>query len=202
MTNETMTKVDWQAAKKRVARAQELIDGSLEKSIQQSALILKSRARALAERGVSKQAVHSATRMLIFFLSGTRYAIELEALVKVDAWQKPSRIPDSNPALLGVLSQRGIIWGLYDLAQIIAAELPVADPGGSILFMRDMPRHAAFRVDDIQGIGTFDMSAMKPGPGDAFGSSEVIAGVLASEVFALDVDRLRAHQVFSERFRT
>lgn len=88
-------------------------------------------------------------QVVVFELAGAPYALPVEAVREVLPFQRARSLPASDPWDLGVVSVRGTIVRVWDLAARLGLA-PAGEPGGFVVLEADQP--VALVVQRVIGV--------------------------------------------------
>lgn len=102
----------------------------------------------------------------IFFRLATEwYALPVSQMRTIDRWQAPTPVPGTQPAILGIVSQRGAIITVIDARVLIG--LPIEPPARSTRLLGvqhgDVP--LALVADRVADLLPLDPADVQPVPG-------------------------------------
>lgn len=189
---------DWTAAKARAERALHAIEHGFEPDRAQVAKILRDRAKTLSERGGVERTKAPGVSVLGFGLGSGRYALPLETIAAIDSFERANGVPDMPDAVLGLLSSRGTVWGVYDLSRLLGEGGGEKCDGGYVLYLRKLRRHTALRVDRLDGIDVIEKKNIRSVPGDIRDGARFVSGIADNGARIIDWGRLRAHPLLLE----
>jgi purine-binding chemotaxis protein CheW len=107
----TQGRIDWEAARSRLAAAQK----SPQTLREEAAQVLLERAVRLAVVSAPEPDACAWLEVLMFQRGTRRYAIESKFVVEVSNGARLSRVPGAAPALLGMTNLRGDLLPVFDL---------------------------------------------------------------------------------------
>lgn len=88
--------------------------------------------------------------LLTFVIASERYAIEIEKIVEIILPRLPTRVPNTDPTIVGVISLRGTIVTLLDVRQRLGHPPAPVDPNLSrIIVIEQSGEIAGFLVDRV-----------------------------------------------------
>lgn len=94
-------------------------------------------------------------RHVIFRLDRDRYALPLDAVREVvNAPEKYSRVPHAKDAVKGVMTLRGRVVPVVDLARLLA--LSMQPPGGKVVLLELVRRELGLLVTEVEGIESIE----------------------------------------------
>jgi purine-binding chemotaxis protein CheW len=130
-------------------------------------------------------------RHVVFRLEADRYALPLDAVREVvNAPERYGRVPHAKRALKGVMTLRGRVVPVADLAAVLAsATLPAPRPGSKVVLLELSRRELGLLVTEVDGIETIEP------PGAPARTSRMVRGVARlgpGTVTVLDADGLDA----------
>ena len=94
-------------------------------------------------------------RHVIFRLDRDRYALPLDAVREVvNAPEQYSRVPRTKDAVKGVMTRRGRVVPVVDLARLLGLSLQPAGPGagGKVVLLELVRRELGLLVTEVEGI--------------------------------------------------
>src|SRR5262245_7749195 len=108
--------------------------------------------------------VAAGTRQLVVFaLGGEEYALPIESVQEVIRWSGPRSIGAAEPWLLGVVSVRGAIVPICDLAVRLGRETPHA-PEPRIVLVEVTAGPVGLVVDEVAEVITVDAARIAAVP--------------------------------------
>ena len=140
----------------------------------------------------------SAHQVLTFVLGEETYGVDILRVQEIRGWSAVTKIPQSQPHVLGVLNLRGSIVPIVDLRMRLNLEHAEYTPVTVIIVLSIVTgngkRNFGVVVDGVSDVVDVNDSEVRPAP-DLAGSSDYIRGLVPiSErmVVLLDIDRLIA----------
>jgi purine-binding chemotaxis protein CheW len=110
--------IDWAAVRRRLARAAEASAGNVRPSPEQARAVMDERARALARAPAEPTSAARALEVVVFALSGERYALEAAHVREVVRLSGLTPLPGAPDFLAGVINLRGQILAVFDLRKL------------------------------------------------------------------------------------
>jgi purine-binding chemotaxis protein CheW len=136
--------------------------------------------------------VAAGTRQLVVFaLGGEEYALPIESVQEVIRWSEPRSIGAAEPWLLGVVSARGAIVPVCDLAVRLGRPAGRASDPKIVLVEVEAGR-VGLVVDEVAEVLTVDAERIGAVPGAGDDALCGIAEVDGRLVLVLDAERLLA----------
>jgi purine-binding chemotaxis protein CheW len=127
--------IDWSAARARLAalarRQGQLLDGTEQLSPEETAALLRGRARALAAT-ISAPSTEGQLEVVTFAAAGARYGIEGAYVSAVSRLGPLTRLPGVPPFVAGVTNHLGEIVMVADLSRLLGLA-PTPTPPGALL---------------------------------------------------------------------
>lgn len=102
----------------------------------------------------------STSQLVVFALGGEEYALDIEQVHEIVRYAEPRRIAGSDPAARGVISVRGMIVPLFDLAvRLDLRPSPIAD-GTRVIVMDSGEEIVGAIVDQVREVITVDAEGL------------------------------------------
>jgi purine-binding chemotaxis protein CheW len=150
--------------------------------------ILKKRAEMLARRGAADETVDD-VEVLICRLGTERYAIETRTLRAVQWVSGATPVPSTPAYVLGIVSVRGEIITLLDLATMIGLTPRPTDSGTCPVLLLGLPGlRCGLVVEEIIGVERLRLDTLQA----SITGREYTRGLAAGGVVVLDVEQLMA----------
>jgi purine-binding chemotaxis protein CheW len=170
--------IQWDEVRRRLQRNEESLRETLSESPERIQTVFRQRAIQLAKARSTNRPTSPGLPALVFRLGQERYAIALQELAEVLPFQGCTRVPGASPKLLGVVSLRGELRPVIDLAHVLSGS-PSTD-SGSVLVLR---RQAALKVDAVNELREIDSDELTSPPQGHF-----IRAVASGTIGLLDVE--------------
>lgn len=91
--------------------------------------------------------------LLTFVIASERYAVEIEKIVEIIPPRPATRVPNTDPTILGIISLRGTIVTLLDVRKRLGHPPGVVDPNVSrIIVIEQSGEIAGFLVDRVSRV--------------------------------------------------
>lgn len=185
--------IDWAAVRAQLEQAQSALDLALDGSVAHNEALLLERARRLAERRVVAQRLTSSDRALIVQIADTRYGLWLDRLAGVAPMADCAPAPRSPASLLGLMTVRGGVWTVFDLARLLGIETQPSE-AGHVVLLRHATRRVGLRVgraDAVRQQARRDVRAIA-------GASALTTGRAPDGQIFIDIDAVWAHPAITE----
>ena len=132
--------------------------------------------------------------LLTFLIADEVYAIDIEQIVEIVTPRTPTRVPNAEPGVLGIISLRGTIVTVVDLGRRLShPALPLTDSSRMIVVARH-GETAAFSVDRVLRVVSFSPHALEFAPAvEGAEYHDYIMGVFRQEAaltILLDIDKV------------
>jgi purine-binding chemotaxis protein CheW len=132
--------------------------------------------------------------LLTFLVAGELYAIDIEQIVEIVPPRTPTRVPNAEPSVLGIISLRGTIVTVVDLSRRLNHPgLPLTDASRMIVVARH-GETAAFTVDRVLRVVSFSPHALEFTPSvEGTEYHDYIMGVFRQDsalTILLDIDKV------------
>jgi len=142
-------------------------------------------------------------QVLTFTLGDETYGVDILRVQEIRGWSPVTRIPQSQPHVLGVLNLRGSIVPIVDMRMRFSLQLAQYTPLTVIIVLAvESPqgrRDFGVVVDGVSDVVDVALAEVKPAPElGAQANTEFIAGLAAVSgrmVMLLDIDRLIGGEV-------
>jgi purine-binding chemotaxis protein CheW len=174
-------KIDWEAARERIARASQGLDEALSPSPEEVRRILDARARALARGADTGADAGPLLAILSFSLSGERWAIETKYVQSTRRSAGTTRVPGLPDVFCGVESLRGEIMAVIDLARVMGMPAAPRPANGYLIVLGQDQAELAVLCDELFEVTTLPRSALV-----TQGGGRHLAGLTADALLVLD----------------
>lgn len=144
-------------------------------------------------------------RFLSFDLGGEAYAASIMDVREILKVVTPTEVPRAPPEVLGVLSKRGVVMPVIDLAAVLGLRAPdrTLSRDQRVLVVGDGQRVLGLRVDRVHQVVRLPARALEEVPASlgtkgahmllGLGRPRVDAGEEARMLILLDIDAVLAH---------
>lgn len=152
--------------------------------------LLEQRARELAQPLGEEAAVGEGLELLVFSRVGTRYAVEADAVAEVVRLDEPVALASVPAAIAGVVSHRGRIIAVVDVAALVPAEAGGAAAAEFGVVVRAGGAWFALTADIVSGVARVGQHELRGAEELGDGSETPIRGLTADMTAILDVEAL------------
>ncbi|GAB4280444.1 MAG: hypothetical protein Kow0056_14860 [Coriobacteriia bacterium] len=131
-------------------------------------------------------------RIVVFSLGGQKYALPIQVVQEIQQIVEPTGVPDTVPALLGMIDLRGEILPLFDLRRLLGVEAAPIDLQTPMIITRSRSRQVALLVDEVDDVVETPPGSVKQA-GAAYEIADKLIGVCRlgeGLVLLLDIDSL------------
>jgi purine-binding chemotaxis protein CheW len=132
-------------------------------------------------------------QLVVFSLGAEEYALPIEAVHEIIRYTEPRSVASSVGWIRGVISLRGKIVPVYDLAARLGHGSAVQRDDQKIVIVETSTDKAGVVVDDVQEVLTIDPDQLEPVPSADGGSIEAIAKVDDRLIVLLNAAGLFGH---------
>ncbi|HWI22574.1 MAG TPA: chemotaxis protein CheW [Baekduia sp.] len=106
------------------------------------------------------------TRQLVVFkLAGEEYALPIEQVHEIIRFSEPRAVTSDDPAVRGVISLRGRILPVFDLATRLGAPSTEIGETTRVVVVESDDDMLGVIVDSVAAVMTVDCAAVAPAPG-------------------------------------
>lgn len=142
----------------------------------------------------SSTAATAAGQYLSFSLGTENYGIDILKVQEIRSYEVPTRIPNSQGDLLGVVNLRGVIVPIHDLRKRFACDKADFTPSTAIIVIDLGKRVIGVVVDAVQDVVALSEQDVRPAP-DLSNSSEAshirgLAEVGGRMLILLDIEAM------------
>jgi purine-binding chemotaxis protein CheW len=132
--------------------------------------------------------------LFTFLIAGEQYAVDIDRIVSIVTPRPVTRVPNSDPSVLGIMSLRGTIVTLLDIRRRLSHPARTSVPDSHIVVIEQRGETLGFQVDRVLRVVKMAPSDLEPHPVvHSSEHSEAILGVFhqsGSLTILLDLERL------------
>jgi chemotaxis signal transduction protein len=180
--------IRWDEVRQRLQRNEESLLETLSESPERIKIVFHQRAVQLAKERAANRTASRHIPALIFRLGQERYAVALHELAEVLPFQGCTRVPGGSPQFLGVISLRGELRPVIDLALMLSGS--ASTNSGAVLVLR---HQGALKVDAVEDLREIDSEELSRPP-----EGRYIQAVASGTLGLLDVETMLS-AVFSAK---
>jgi purine-binding chemotaxis protein CheW len=104
-------------------------------------------------------------QLVVFSLGEEEYALPITQVHEIIRFTEPRSVASSDPSVRGVISLRGKILPVYDLAARLGVEIgPTRPSEAKIVIIETAQEMAGVVVDDVEEVITIDADQLEPAP--------------------------------------
>lgn len=132
------------------------------------------------------------TQLVVFSLGDEAYALPIGSVHEIILWTEPRRVASTDPSVCGVISLRGRIIPVFDLATRLG--VPSQHPeSAKILIVACEDALAGVVVDDVEDVFTVDRDEFAQGGAGVYGTCvEGVAEIEGRLIVLLSQERIVA----------
>lgn len=163
----------------------------MEKTDKDKTLLLERRAKNLAKPPSQLESREGGTSLLVFIMSGRRYAVDLSSIITVTRIHEIISIPSAPRHIPGIIRRRGESIGLADLACFFNADKSGISDADFAVIVQAQDKKFALQVEDIVGATTVRNADLLP-PQDNFDPKQLpfVSNVMLDGLVILNLDAL------------
>ncbi len=179
--------VDWDLARSRLRSSERALGEALAATPERIATAYRQRARRLASAQGAPVPVSAGLPALVFRLARERYAIELAEVSEALPFTPCTRPPGSPPQFRGVMSVRGELRPVLDLAALLSISENGDRDSGFVLMLRRPGREIGLKVDSIE-----ELRELRPEELSVPAQGGHVKGIASGALMLLDVEAVLA----------
>src|SRR3954469_17012379 len=103
-------------------------------------------------------------QLVVFSLGEEEYALPITQVHEIIRFTEPRSVASSDPSVRGVISLRGKILPVYDLATRLGMEHSASDADAKIVIVETAEDMAGVVVDDVEEVITIDGEQLDEAP--------------------------------------
>ncbi|QEC46847.1 chemotaxis protein CheW [Baekduia soli] len=103
-------------------------------------------------------------QLVVFSLGDEEYALPITQVHEIIRFTEPRSVASSDPSVRGVISLRGRILPVYDLATRLGLDHPGEVTDAKIVIVETADDMAGVVVDDVEEVITVDLEALEDAP--------------------------------------
>jgi purine-binding chemotaxis protein CheW len=108
-------------------------------------------------------------QIVIFSLGGEEYALPIDSVHEIIRYTKPRSVASDDPSVQGVISLRGKILPVYDLATRLGHTTQRSEDAKIVIVHTPDDTTAGVVVDDVEEVHTIDSAQIDDAPVDGDG---------------------------------
>jgi purine-binding chemotaxis protein CheW len=132
----------------------------------------------------------SSCQIVVFTAGGEEYAVPISNVQEIIRYTPPRKVASGDGALRGVISLRGKILPVFDLATRIGLDVDGTDSESSIVILEAGDQMAGLVVGDVEEVVTIDGNQLDESPSVAGDAIDGIARIDDRLVLLLSPERL------------
>jgi purine-binding chemotaxis protein CheW len=131
-------------------------------------------------------AVTTSRQLVVFSLGSEEYAFPIQSVHEIIRYTEPRTVNSDVPWIRGVISLRGKIVSVHDLATRLGAGASAEEGERKIVIVESGGEQAGVVVDDVEEVLTVEAGQLDSVPGSADEAIEAIAKIEERLVVLLD----------------
>jgi purine-binding chemotaxis protein CheW len=131
-------------------------------------------------------------QLVVFALGDEEYALPIQQVQEIIRYAEPRAVASTDPWIRGVISLRGKIVPVYDLARRIGIEVEPAEEQ-KIVIVETGAGTAGVIVDEVEEVLTVDAGQLDEVPSSANDAIDAIAKIDDRLIILLEPERLIGH---------
>jgi purine-binding chemotaxis protein CheW len=180
-------KMDWQARKERMARAQAALAAAEQLSEEQAKAVMDQRALALAEVPEQPPDTAQILEVMTFRLANEKMSIETRYVRGVQHPGEITPLPGSPPFLIGVTNLRGGVLAVMDLREFFGIPAAEDDSRSRIVIVGQGQPEFGMLADEVYEIVRLHIADLLDPPGSVSGMGrDCLRGVTKDALLVLD----------------
>jgi purine-binding chemotaxis protein CheW len=191
------SRIDWDQVREKLKSNQEAMEQLFSSGEEKNKLVFAERAERMAARLRNNRLVDTLT-VMTFQLGKERYALPLSDLAEILPFADCTPIPGCPPELSGVISIRGEIRCVIDLAMVLGLEVDIDEENaGYILLLRNETHELGLRVSHVHQVETIDKKSLSNQDiGTAAMIGQYVKAVGDGSLIFLNLSTVLGHSVF------
>jgi len=182
---------DWQAVHARLEEVRRTLEEGAIPSPGAVKRILRERARLLAMPREAPPAPAEEIELLVFSLSGERYAAETVYVLEVVPFRELTPVPCTPPVVLGVINHRGRILPVLDLRRLLDLPGQGVPEGSRVVAAEVAGMTFGLFAESVAGVLRVGSHEVAPVPAILGGDGQsVVRGVAPGLITLLDLSAL------------
>ncbi|WP_205696169.1 chemotaxis protein CheW [Conexibacter sp. SYSU D00693] len=117
------------------------------------------------------------TQLVVFSLAGEEYALPISHVHEIIRYAEPRSVASSDPSVRGVISLRGKILPVLDLAQRLGLDRAADGVESNIVIVETDAEMAGVICDEVEEVITVESSTLEEAPGSDHVSIDGIAKI-------------------------
>ena len=183
--------IDWSEVHNRVESAGLALAQGAAPSPQETRLILRARARVLAQEPQQAASALDLLDIIEFRLASETYGIESAFIRETYPLKDLTPLPGVPPFVLGIINVRGQILSVIDLKKFFNLSANGLGQLNKLIILRNEQMEFGILADDILGARSIALEAIQAAPPTVSGiGAQHLRGVTAERVIILDSERI------------
>ena len=189
--HEKTTSTDWSAVHRRMEHARAAIERGATPSDEEKKVILKTRAKILAQDPDEKKTFEDQIEVVQFLLGHENYCIETSYVREVYPMKELTRLPGTPPFVLGIINVRGQILSILDLKRFFKLPEREATDHSKVIIACNEAMEFGILADAVLDVRSVPLKEIQPLlPTLAGVSAEYLRGVTKERIVVLDAEKI------------
>ncbi|MBF0509627.1 MAG: purine-binding chemotaxis protein CheW [Deltaproteobacteria bacterium] len=177
----------WEDLRARLRAVQAAVLKGFEPNPEQERVILKERARRLAQEMTEPEKAQDFLEVVGFYLGQERYAVELTHVVEVFPLKDLTPLPQTPPFVLGIFNARGRIISVLDIKKLIGLPDVGLTNLNRVIVLHGDDMEFGLLADSILGVKLIPTDTLQPSLPTLTGvKAEYFLGVTGDRIVVLD----------------
>ncbi|MDF9409184.1 MAG: Chemotaxis protein CheW [Pelotomaculum sp. PtaB.Bin013] len=184
-------KVVWNDIYNRLENARAAVERGFTPSPEERKLILRARAKTLAQVPKNKESTETHLKILGFFLNGEKYAVESVFIREVCPLKEMTPLPCTPPFILGIINIRGQILSVVDINKFFGITGKGTNVLNKTIIVHNNEMEFAIPAETITGVSYIPQDKIQPLPPTLTNiRAEYLKGMTMEQFIVLDMARI------------
>lgn len=186
-----MTKIVWSDIYSRLKNARAAVERGFTPSPEEKKMILRARAKILAQVPKNKESIEMHLKILGFLLNGEKYAVESVFIREVCQLKELTPLPCTPPFVLGIINIRGQILSVVDINKFFGIPGKGSNVINKTIVVHTDEMEFAVPAETITGVSYIPQDKIQPLPPTLTNiRTEYLKGMTREQFIVLDMARI------------
>ncbi|MCG9967680.1 chemotaxis protein CheW [Pelotomaculum terephthalicicum JT] len=186
-----MKKIVWNEIYNRLENARTAAERGLTPSHEEKKMILRARAKILAQAPKNKESTETHLKIVKFLLNGEKYAVDSAFIREVCSLKEITPLPCTPPFVLGIINVRGQILSVVDINKFFGIPGKGANVLNKTIIVHTSEMEFAIPAETITGVGYIARDEIPPLPPTLTNiRAEYLRGMTGEQFIVLDMARI------------
>jgi len=186
-----MKKIVWNEIYNRLENARTAAERGLTPSHEEKKMILRARAKILAQAPKNKESTETHLKIVRFLLNGEKYAVDSAFIREVCSLKEITPLPCTPPFVLGIINVRGQILSVVDINKFFGIPGKGANVLNKTIIVHTSEMEFAIPAETITGAGYIARDEIQPLPPTLTNiRAEYLKGMTGEQFIVLDMARI------------